>query len=562
MIFSKNKTACLFLILLSSLLLSTVIFAVDKRELDPAEKGSFESSSPTPPERENGFYKPNSWGNDVTIRTGPTENGISIDHNAGDTLFAVSCSTYGGVDNAYLGKYMSVNGGNTWSKTVHSIYSIGATYSYPVILTGSVGWKIYLFYLSSYENGCVKLRRFTQDGYQSTGYSDPMNDEADDTITYFTACTDMGQGNYLMIVYQREIPGDPTPNLYATVSTDQGETWSDQGVVSYDGAHPDMAYGSGGYVYLVYETTAGTDREIYFKRSNNYCASGSWEYSEALTTDSHDDTYPKIAALHTFPPSSPSVWVAYNHDYNSSGNINLRYAYSSNGGVDWDKDNALATSSDYDEMACDLWVKRSAVSTTVNICYLKYKTEGFPPTETSEIWFRTATSATPTSWSSAVKISDYRAALSQDGRKVCQGTYNGSSLGILYAGKPYFPANFEKLYFDLSSWTDVGDDIAEDRLSAQFYLSANYPNPFNPVTRIEFRVKSLEFRDPIHTTLKVYNVMGQLVRTLVDEPKEPGTYEVIWDGRDENGNQVASGVYFYRLDAGDFTQTKKMVLMK
>ena len=69
-------------------------------------------------------------------------------------------------------------------------------------------------------------------------------------------------------------------------------------------------------------------------------------------------------------------------------------------------------------------------------------------------------------------------------------------------------------------------------------------------------------RSPVHTTLKIYNVLGQLVKTLVDEPKERGTYEVIWDGKDENGNEVASGVYFYRLQTEDFTQTKKMVLMK
>ncbi|MFQ6002794.1 MAG: FlgD immunoglobulin-like domain containing protein [Candidatus Zixiibacteriota bacterium] len=62
--------------------------------------------------------------------------------------------------------------------------------------------------------------------------------------------------------------------------------------------------------------------------------------------------------------------------------------------------------------------------------------------------------------------------------------------------------------------------------------------------------------------MKIYNVLGQLVRTLVNEPKESGTYEVIWDGRDDNGNEVASGIYFYRLQAGDFTEAKKMLLLR
>ncbi|MEW6687036.1 MAG: FlgD immunoglobulin-like domain containing protein, partial [Candidatus Edwardsbacteria bacterium] len=63
-------------------------------------------------------------------------------------------------------------------------------------------------------------------------------------------------------------------------------------------------------------------------------------------------------------------------------------------------------------------------------------------------------------------------------------------------------------------------------------------------------------------SLKIYNVAGQVVKTLVNEPQEPGYYAVRWDGKNESGVGVASGVYFYRLRAGDFTATKKMILVK
>ena len=63
-------------------------------------------------------------------------------------------------------------------------------------------------------------------------------------------------------------------------------------------------------------------------------------------------------------------------------------------------------------------------------------------------------------------------------------------------------------------------------------------------------------------SLKVYNVAGELVRTLANEARPAGPYTMTWDGRDSNGANVASGVYFYRLVAGDFTQTRKMVLLK
>lgn len=90
-----------------------------------------------------------------------------------------------------------------------------------------------------------------------------------------------------------------------------------------------------------------------------------------------------------------------------------------------------------------------------------------------------------------------------------------------------------------------------------FSLSQNYPNPFNPTTNLEFSLpKSAKVR------IDILNVLGQRVRTLVDETMTPGRYVADWDGKDEAGNQVSSGVYFYRMEAGDFSDTKKMVLLK
>lgn len=93
-----------------------------------------------------------------------------------------------------------------------------------------------------------------------------------------------------------------------------------------------------------------------------------------------------------------------------------------------------------------------------------------------------------------------------------------------------------------------------------FTLSQNYPNPFNPKTDIRYQIP--DYKSSLHTVLKIYNILGQEVRTLIDEEKEPGYYTVTWNGRDSNGTQVPCGVYFYRLTAGDFTATRRMVLIK
>jgi hypothetical protein len=91
----------------------------------------------------------------------------------------------------------------------------------------------------------------------------------------------------------------------------------------------------------------------------------------------------------------------------------------------------------------------------------------------------------------------------------------------------------------------------------KFNLLQNYPNPFNPETVIRF---ALPHR--AHVILKIYSVLGELVRTLLDELESAGHYSVAWDGRDVRGEAVASGVYFYQLQAGNKVLTNKMLLVQ
>jgi hypothetical protein len=88
-------------------------------------------------------------------------------------------------------------------------------------------------------------------------------------------------------------------------------------------------------------------------------------------------------------------------------------------------------------------------------------------------------------------------------------------------------------------------------------IDQNYPNPFNVVTSIKFTLP-----DAARVTLNIYNILGQKVTTLVDEEKSSGTHTVFWDGRDKSGVEVASGIYFYQLKAGDYKELKKMLLIK
>jgi immune inhibitor A len=136
----------------------------------------------------------------------------------------------------------------------------------------------------------------------------------------------------------------------------------------------------------------------------------------------------------------------------------------------------------------------------------------------------------------------------------------------------------------LQGYTDVFDSEEEPtNVPKSITLFQNYPNPFNPSTTIPFELREetreLKATDPIrisdgfftppgsetpaiHTSLKIYNIRGQLVKTLLEGDLPAGRYEVMWDGKDESGASVASGAYLYRLKTGEATTTRKMILLK
>jgi len=95
-----------------------------------------------------------------------------------------------------------------------------------------------------------------------------------------------------------------------------------------------------------------------------------------------------------------------------------------------------------------------------------------------------------------------------------------------------------------------------------FSLSQNYPNPFNPATTIKFQLPEKNGTATVRTVLRVYDILGRVVRTIVDEDMSPGFYTKQWDGLNDKGVGISSGVYFYSIMAGDFRQTKKMLLIK
>ncbi|MDR3628279.1 MAG: T9SS type A sorting domain-containing protein, partial [Ignavibacteriaceae bacterium] len=143
--------------------------------------------------------------------------------------------------------------------------------------------------------------------------------------------------------------------------------------------------------------------------------------------------------------------------------------------------------------------------------------------------------------------------LGETWKKVNDSVSASGNINAITANKKYLFAGTQ-----MGEWrlpiSSIVTSVKEDKMQTPsgYYLSQNYPNPFNPNTVINYQLSAYS-----HVTLKVYDVLGRLVKTLIDGYKSQGNYSVNFNAAD-----LASGIYFYQLKAGNFTETKKLSLLK
>jgi hypothetical protein len=144
--------------------------------------------------------------------------------------------------------------------------------------------------------------------------------------------------------------------------------------------------------------------------------------------------------------------------------------------------------------------------------------------------------------------------ISSGGNTISSTSYNFSStVGESFIGKSVSAANQQQVgfWYVYQQITITGVDD-EEMLPTVFKLEQNYPNPFNPSTTIKFAVPERS-----NVLIKIYDILGSEVSTLVNEEKPAGTYELTWEAIG-----LSSGIYFYQLKAGEYVNTKKMLLIK
>lgn len=152
--------------------------------------------------------------------------------------------------------------------------------------------------------------------------------------------------------------------------------------------------------------------------------------------------------------------------------------------------------------------------------------------------------------------------LTEDNGKHFQNVYSGGAGRIWSDNKnpPNIYFNSDRGLLRILDTLAVGVKYIENDLPSNLHLEQNYPNPFNPSTIIQYSIPNVETRHTSfqqNVTLKIYDILGRAVVTLVDKEQKPGCYEVIFDGSNLN-----SGIYFYQLLVGSFAQSRKMILLK
>jgi len=150
-----------------------------------------------------------------------------------------------------------------------------------------------------------------------------------------------------------------------------------------------------------------------------------------------------------------------------------------------------------------------------------------------------------------------RTAISNGGGRQTSGSFIlvQSAIGVFVGGQS------ESSSFKLNGGaltTKVEDQLpGQSNLPYSFFLSQNYPNPFNPETMIEYGLPK-----EVEVTIKIFNVYGQEIRTLVQGYQQPGHHRIQWDGKDDEGHHAASGLYHVRIVAEGFMEVRKMILVR
>jgi hypothetical protein len=333
---------------------------------------------------------------------------------------------------------------------------------------------------------------------------------------------------FVHAVYQDPRDGNGGPEIYYRRSTDGGNFWDTNlrltNAAGYS-EYPSICT-SGSTMHVAWQDERDGNEEIYYKRSSDN--GSNWGTDTRLTVDNDYSRNPSISAVGSI------VHVAWS-DGRDSDELEIYYKQSTDGGLSWGSDLRITYSprSSYDPSIV-------TSDSVINIFYL------VSPGGSTPSLYNTRSLDNGQTWEENTRVT-----YDSSGKQYFSAAAFGSALYLVWMD--YRDSNDFEIYFKRNPTGEPTDVRASNNnIPNDYYLFQNYPNPFNPVTNIGYRISNSEF-----VSLKIYDVLGREVATLINEEKAAGNYEVIF-----NAKNYPSGIYFYKINSGNFTDTKKMLLIK
>jgi hypothetical protein len=484
------------------------------------------------------------WGNDVLVHQADHIYGFGLDQGDKDTLLLVvsDSSTANTRDTTYI--YRSTDNGQTWNY---------ATCFYPgvdnrrygkadIIATKGDSNFVFIFWIGDSET--QRVLWYIRYGYDFTGPVLMSRISLNENVVDFDVCQDLYSNYWLYVVFQTD-----QDSVIFTTSRDYGKSWQfrkNLSEITPITGQPKVAWSQGPYIVVA---GIAYDDSVYTIRNDNSGRDDAWKDGQRPTTHV-DARNPALAATHTSPDSEAVFWVFYELPvYTPFLHYELRFHWSTDAGQSWFITSQPSDTSSGNRLYPSLHVLKENEAQNVT---LAYRYEGTSPRQIRNI-YKSNGQINPSVWMAPYSgINDYSPHHTPHQKAyTLRGTDNSVRSAVLYVRDI-----LNDLYFDASAFTAVEDE-AQNRTIDGFSLDQNYPNPFNPSTRIEFEIPENGW-----VSLEIYNIMGQKVRQLLTDYLERGLHRITWDGKDDNGEALANGVYFYRLQASDITETKKMILLK
>jgi hypothetical protein len=314
--------------------------------------------------------------------------------------------------------------------------------------------------------------------------------------------------------------------IYYKGSANGGANWgNDTRLTVQNGWSNDPSVSvSGNDVHVVWSDDRDGNEEIYYKRSID--GGTSWS-GDIRLTNAPSNSYNPVVAV-----NGQDVHVVW-HDYRNSGSPEIYYKHSGDGGISWSADTRL-TNNPFDSNNPSVSVSGSSV----HVAFSSFRDGN------SEIYYKRSTND-GLSWEA-----DTRLTFNPLGSFASSVAVSGSMVHVVWYDNR--DGNTEIYYKQNPTGNPIGIVNISSEIPDGFSLGQNYPNPFNPETNIDFKLPNEGF-----VKLAVYDITGKETAVLFNNRLKAGEYKV-----DFNASGLPSGVYFYRLTSADYSETKRMILVK